>query len=95
MFRRLTMTIFRLYMKNLVSSYTTLIMGCIQRGGRRTYINLYFTYIQIEPHREQCASTGKTKFLILFTEICLLIAIIIWNTLHCVYKTQLLVYLSI
>jgi len=29
-FRRLTMTIFRLYTKYLVSSYTRLIMGCIQ-----------------------------------------------------------------
>jgi len=34
-FRRLTMAIFRLYMKYLVSSYTRLIMGCIQWGGRR------------------------------------------------------------
>ena len=30
MFRYLTMAIFRLYMKYLVSSYTGLIMGCIQ-----------------------------------------------------------------
>jgi len=30
MFRRLRMTIFRLYMKYLVSSYTRLFMGCIQ-----------------------------------------------------------------
>jgi len=29
MFRRLTMAIFRLYIKYLVSSYTRLIMGCI------------------------------------------------------------------
>jgi len=35
MFRRLTMAIFRLYMKYLVSSYTRLIIGRIQRGGRR------------------------------------------------------------
>ena len=34
MFRRLTMAIFRLYMKYLVSSYTRLNMGCIQWGGR-------------------------------------------------------------
>ena len=33
MFWRLTMAIFRL--KYLVRSYTTLIMGCIQWGGRR------------------------------------------------------------
>jgi len=35
MFRRLTMAIFRLYMKYLVSSYMRLNMGCIQWGGRR------------------------------------------------------------
>jgi len=35
MFRLLTMAIFRLYMKYLVSSYTRLIIGCIQWGGRR------------------------------------------------------------
>ena len=35
MFRRLTMTIFRLYMKYVVSSYTRLIMGCIQWEVRR------------------------------------------------------------
>jgi len=35
MFRRLTMAIFRLYMKCLVSSYTRLNMGCIHWGGRR------------------------------------------------------------
>jgi len=35
MFRRLTMAIFRLYMKYLVSSYTILNMCCIQWGGRR------------------------------------------------------------
>jgi len=34
MFRRLTMAIFRLYMKYLVSSYTRLNMNCIQWGGR-------------------------------------------------------------
>jgi len=36
MFRRLTMVIFRLYMKYLVSSYTRLIMGLYigGRGGR-------------------------------------------------------------
>ena len=34
MFRRLTMVIFRLYVKYLVSSYTRLNMGCIQGGGR-------------------------------------------------------------
>jgi len=37
MFRHLKIAIFRLYMKYLVSSYTGLIMGCIQwystRGG--------------------------------------------------------------
>jgi len=32
-FRRLTMAIFRLYMKYSVSNYTRLNMGCIQRGG--------------------------------------------------------------
>jgi len=32
MFRRLTMIIFRLYMKYLESSYTRLNMGCIQWG---------------------------------------------------------------
>ena len=32
MFRRLTMAFFRLYLKYLVSSYTRLIMGCIQCG---------------------------------------------------------------
>ena len=35
MFRRLSIAIFRLYMKYLVSSYMRLIMGCIQWGGRR------------------------------------------------------------
>jgi len=35
MFRRLTMAIFRLYMKYLVRSYTRLILGCIQLGGGR------------------------------------------------------------
>jgi len=34
MFRHLTMAIFRLYIKYLVSSYTRLNMGCIQWGGR-------------------------------------------------------------
>ena len=42
MFRRLTMGIFRLYMKYLVSSYMRLNMGCIQWRGR-SYTN-YFTY---------------------------------------------------
>ena len=32
MFRRMTMAIFRLYTKCLESSYTRLIMGCIQWG---------------------------------------------------------------
>ena len=47
MFRRLTMSIFRLYMKYLVSSCTRLNMGCIQWGGRSSlthftlYSNLY------------------------------------------------------
>jgi hypothetical protein len=35
MFRRMTMAIFRLYMKYLTSSYTRLIVGCIWWGGRR------------------------------------------------------------
>jgi len=35
MVRRLTLAIFRLYMKYSVSSYTRLIMGCIQWGGTR------------------------------------------------------------
>jgi len=35
MFRCLTMAIFRLYMKYLISSYKRLIMGCLQWGGRR------------------------------------------------------------
>jgi len=35
MFRRLTMAIFRLYMKYLVSSYTRIIMGRVQCGARR------------------------------------------------------------
>jgi len=34
MFRHLTVDIFRLYMKYLVSSYARLNMGCIQSGGR-------------------------------------------------------------
>jgi len=34
MFRRLTVAIFRLFMKYLVSSYTRLNMGCIQGAGR-------------------------------------------------------------
>ena len=35
MFWHLTMAIFGLYMKYLVSSYTRHIMGCKQGGGRR------------------------------------------------------------
>ena len=34
MFRRLSIAIFRLYMKYLISSYMRLNMGCIQWGGR-------------------------------------------------------------
>ena len=32
MFRRLTVAIFRLYMKYLVNSYTGFVMGCMQWG---------------------------------------------------------------
>ena len=40
MLRRLTMVIFRLYMKYLVGSYTRLNMGCIQWGGIQPILSL-------------------------------------------------------
>ena len=40
MFRRLTMAIFRLYMKYLVNSYTRFNMSCIQWGGKQPILSL-------------------------------------------------------
>ena len=78
MFRRLTMAIFRLYMKYLVSSYTGLNMGCIQWGGRSCHGGWevwVHVFNKLEQSSSQLSHQPLSKFVHHFLICCTQLAV--------------------